>query len=245
MSSGRPSKPIAVIPSRYGSTRFPGKPLALIAGKPMVQHVYERCVDSGAFQAVLVATEDERIVAAVEAFGGQARMTSMACTSGTDRAAEVARAMEGDVFVNVQGDEPAVHPEALRTLVGAFSDRRVEMATLIRSLEDDERANPNVVKAVVGVDGNALYFSRADIPFQRGPTPAERHAHLGLYGYRRETLLKLASLPPSPLEQVESLEQLRALENGIRIACRVTSHVSLGVDTPADLAKAEALLKSR
>lgn len=239
-------RPLAVIPSRFASARFPGKPLALLLGKPMVQHVWDRCVESGAFSRVVVATEDERIAQAVRAFGGEAVMTSPACASGTDRVAEVARQLpDGEVFLNVQGDEPLVHPESLRTLAAAFEDPQVEMATLLRPLEEAERQNPNVVKAVRDVRGRALYFSRADIPFDRdGQGGVVRWGHLGLYGYRRGTLLRLAALPVTPLEGAEKLEQLRALENGIAIHCFDTPHAGLGVDTPADLARAEERMRA-
>lgn len=248
------SRPLAVIPARWASSRFPGKPLALLGGRPMVQHVWERTVASGAFSRVLVATDDPRILEVVHGFGGEAQLTSPDCATGTDRVAEVARLHEdAQVLVNVQGDEPLISPDALRALAAAFEDPSVQMATLIRPLHEDERGNPNVVKAVVARSGDALYFSRADVPFERDPQPATgqpgnstpRWAHLGLYGYRREVLLKLARLPPSPLEEVEKLEQLRALENGIPIRCRVTSFESLGVDTPGDLARAEQRLGGR
>lgn len=249
-----PQHPVAVIPARYGSSRFPGKPLALLAGKPMIQHVYQRCLESQAFSQVLVATDDPRIAEAVQTFGGRAELTSPGCESGTDRVAEVARALEKWLpagsdermaFVNVQGDEPAIHPRALAELAQAFQQPEVEMATLVRPLDEAERQDPNVVKALVGVDGHALYFTRADAPYLRNPSPElKRYAHLGVYGYRWHTLLTLAALPPSPLEQAEGLEQLRALEHGIRIACRVTEHRSVGVDRPEDLASAERLLQS-
>ena len=210
----------------------------------MIAHVWDRCRESGAFSEVIVATDDDRIAEAVQAFGGAVARTSPDCASGTDRVAEVARARSDvDVFVNVQGDEPLIHPDALALLPAAFEDPRVEMATLVRPLEEDERANPNVVKAVLAINGDALYFSRADLPFPRDPgTQVRRYGHLGLYGYRRQTLLRLASLPPSPLENAEKLEQLRALENGIRIRCLPTTFKGLGVDTPEDLARAEAII---
>lgn len=240
-------KPIAVIPSRYASVRFPGKPLAMIAGKPMVQHVYDRCAESGAFAKIFVATDDERIATAVRSFGGDVAMTSADCPSGTDRVAEVARSIpHADVLVNVQGDEPLIAPEALRELTLAFDDPAVEMATLVRPLDESERANPNVVKAVLAKSGDALYFSRADLPYdrdaQQGGPPAQvaRYAHVGIYGYRRATLLTLASLPPAAIELSEKLEQLRALDHGIRIRCRLTRFTSIGVDTPEDLARADA-----
>jgi 3-deoxy-manno-octulosonate cytidylyltransferase (CMP-KDO synthetase) len=242
-----PTPIVAVIPSRFASSRFPGKPLARLAGKPMVQHVWERCQESGAFARVGVATDDERIAEAVRAFGGEVWMTSPDCPSGTDRVAEVARLLpESGVLINVQGDEPLIASEALVSLVEAFRDPTVEMATLVRALAPEEVENPNVVKAVVGVSGDALYFSRAALPFERDPgtAPVPRWAHIGLYGYRRETLLRLAALPPSPLERVEKLEQLRALEHGIRIRCRETRWSSVGVDTPEDLVRAERVLSA-
>ena len=237
-------KPVAVIPARWGSTRFPGKPLVLLAGRPLVVHVLEACRRSGAFSDVRVATDDERIAAVVVDAGGSVERTASHHLSGTDRVAEVAARLppEVEVVVNVQGDEPLTHPEALRALAGAFEDPGVAMATLIRPLRDDERSNPNVVKALVDQRSDALYFSRADLPFAREDAAVERWAHQGLYGYRRATLLRLASLQPTPLERAEALEQLRALEHGIRIRCVRTTHASIGVDTPEDLARAEALL---
>ena len=240
------SRPLAVIPARYGSSRFPGKPLALLAGKPMIEHVWDRCAESGAFSRVIVATDDERIAAAVARFG-EAMITSASCATGMDRVAEVARKLpEVEAWVNVQGDEPAVHPSVLAQLATALADGEVEMVTLVRPLDPAERENPSVVKAVLALNGDALYFSRSNIPFA-GPAGAAdpRYAHAGLYGYRRQTLLRLASIAPTPLEKVEQLEQLRALESGIRIRCLLTPHRSVGVDTPADLATAEAVLRAR
>lgn len=238
-------RPVAVIPSRYGSTRLPAKPLAMLAGKPMVQHVYERCREAAAFSRVLVATDDDRIASAVRDFGGEAVMTSTRCASGTDRVAEVARQLP-DVpwFVNVQGDEPLMHPNALRSIASAFDDPSVQMATLVRPLDPEERESPTVVKVVLGRNMDALYFSRADIPFERdaGQGHPPRYAHLGLYAYTRDALLQLSRLPPSPLEECEKLEQLRALECGLRIRCAITLHRSFGIDTPDDLRRAEALL---
>lgn len=236
---------IAVIPSRYASTRFPGKPLALIHGRPMVEHVWRRCMDSGAFAEVIVATEDQRIVDVVEAFGGKAQLTSPDCATGTDRVAEVARGRpEIDVWVNVQGDEPAMNPAGLARLVEVFEDSSVQMATLIRPLREEERPLATAVKVVLDRRDNALYFSRSDIPFVREPgTPVSRWGHLGIYGYRRETLLRLAELEPTPLERAEFLEQLRALENGIAIRCARVDFSTQAVDVPGDIALAEKALK--
>jgi 3-deoxy-manno-octulosonate cytidylyltransferase (CMP-KDO synthetase) len=244
-----PVRALAVIPARWGSTRFPGKALALLAGRPLIQHVVEAALGSRAFAQVVVATDDERIAEAVRRFGGLAELTSPAHHSGTDRVAELVSRLPDDapgVVVNLQGDEPLVHPEALRSLVEAFQDVRVEMATLVRPLKDAaERLNPHVVKVVPDARGDALYFSRADIPYGRDGARVPRFAHVGLYGYRRATLVKLAQLPPGTLERAESLEQLRALEHGIRIRCVRTEHLSIGVDTPTDLARAEAALALR
>jgi 3-deoxy-manno-octulosonate cytidylyltransferase (CMP-KDO synthetase) len=242
------SPPIAVIPARWASTRFPGKPLATLAGRPMVLHVVDACRRAGVFAEVVVATDDARIAEVVARAGARAELTRPDHLSGTDRVAEVAGRLPADgrsVVLNVQGDEPLVEPAALATLLGAFDEPGVEMATLVRPLEEAERLLPQVVKAVLDVRGDALYFSRADLPFARDGAPVQRWAHLGLYGYRRQTLARLARLQPTPLERAESLEQLRALEHGIRIRCVQTEARSLGVDTPEDLARAEALLAGR
>jgi 3-deoxy-manno-octulosonate cytidylyltransferase (CMP-KDO synthetase) len=240
-------KPVAVIPARWGSTRFPGKPLVQLAGRPLVVHVLEACRRSGAFSEVRVATDDDRIAAAVSAAGGLVEPTRADHPSGTDRVAEVAARLPPavEVVVNVQGDEPLVHPDSLRALASVFDDPEVTMATLVRPLREEEQGNPNVVKAVLDLRSDALYFTRADVPFSRDGAAVRRWAHQGLYGYRRATLLRLAALAPTPLERAESLEQLRALESGIRIRCVPTTHLSIGVDTPEDLARAEAVLVTR
>ncbi|MBN1203710.1 MAG: 3-deoxy-manno-octulosonate cytidylyltransferase [Myxococcaceae bacterium] len=240
---------VAVIPARHASTRFPGKPLALIAGTAMVEHVWRRCQESRAFDEVLVATDDPRIQEAVARFGGAVVMTSPTCPTGTDRVAEVARGRAGvDVWVNVQGDEPLLDPEALKVLAGLFRDPEVRMGTLVRPLEAAEVPNPNVVKAVLAVNGDALYFSRAALPFIREAGhegSVQRWAHLGLYGYRHEALLKLAALPPTPLEEAEKLEQLRALEHGLRIRCGKVHWSTVAVDVPEDVARVEAVMRAR
>lgn len=241
------SRTVAIIPARHASTRFPGKPLALIAGQPMIEHVWRRCQEARVFAEVLVATDDVRIQRVVEGFGGTAVMTSPTCPTGTDRVAEVARARaDVDVWVNVQGDEPLIPPQTLRVLAGLFEDPTVEMGTLVRPLEPAEETNPNVVKAVLGLNGDALYFSRACLPFVREPGEAaevKRWAHLGLYGYRRETLLRLADLAPTPLEQTEKLEQLRALEHGLRIRCGQVTGQTVAVDVPNDIVRVEERLR--
>jgi 3-deoxy-manno-octulosonate cytidylyltransferase (CMP-KDO synthetase) len=240
--------PIAVIPARFAASRFPGKPLAPIAGKPMIEHVVERCREAKVFSRVVVATDDERIRQVALTFGAEVLMTSPTCASGTDRVAEVAArfGLSGEaVVVNVQGDEPALDPRSLRTLAAAFEEASVEMATLVRPLRDEERSNPNVVKAVLDEQQNALYFSRADLPFARDASAVQRWGHVGLYGYRARVLARLATLAPTGLEKTESLEQLRALGHGIRIACRVTTHPTQAVDRPEDVPLAEAALANR
>lgn len=236
------SAPVAIIPARYASTRFPGKPLAILAGKPMIEHVWRRCQESGAFSRVIIATDDERIASVASGFAEVAR-TSPSCRTGTERVAEVARGLPVRTgLAHVQGDEPAVHPESLRQLAGALKEPGVQMATLVRRLLPAERRNPNVVKAALALNGDALYFSRADIPHQSGADVPARYAHLGLYAYQAEALFRLAELPPSPLELAEALEQLRALQNGICIRCVLTRHHSVAVDVPEDVARAEAAL---
>lgn len=201
---------------------------------------------SGAFERVLVATDDDRIEGAVRGFGGEVVRTSPSCPSGTDRVAEVARAMPGVAhWVNVQGDEPLIAPEALQALASLVVEAGEAISTLVRPLEESERQISHVVKAVVAEDGRALYFSRADVPFQRvDAEPPARWAHLGLYGYPRELLLQLASLPPSPLERSEGLEQLRALEAGIPIRVAKVREGHAGVDTPEDLLRLSLQLAS-
>ena len=204
----------------------------------MIEHVYRRAAAARTISAVIVATDDARIDEAVRAFGGESRMTSPSHLSGTDRIAEVAQALDGELIVNVQGDEPLIEPAMIDEAVWPFErDSALMMSTLRRRITDREDAlNPNVTKVVVDREGFAMYFSRAPIPFVRGGCPpAAAWRHVGLYVYRRECLLRLASLPPTELEQSEALEQLRALEHGIRIKAVETEFDSIGVDTPADL----------
>jgi 3-deoxy-manno-octulosonate cytidylyltransferase (CMP-KDO synthetase) len=240
---------IAIIPARYNSTRFPGKPLAMIGEKPMVQHVYERCKE--VFQHVVVATDDERIAHAVEQFGGKCVITSSLHKSGTERCAEAAHALyneiEFDIVVNVQGDEPFIMPEQLELVLSAFENRETQIATLCAPIKTNSILfDPNKVKVVKSVQGQALYFSRQAIPFQRDPEPekwldnTEYFMHLGLYAFRRETLFEITGLEATALENAEKLEQLRWLENGYRIQLAVSDRASPGVDTPDDL---ERLLK--
>ncbi len=234
---------LVVIPARYGSTRFPGKPLALLRGKPVIQHVYEQAVRARRADAVVVATDDRRILEAVERFGGRAVMTSPDARSGTERAAEAARARSEAVIINVQGDEPLVQPEMVDQLAEYLERHRaVPMASVMTRLRrGEDAANPNVVKVVVDRDGFALYFSRAPIPFMRQET-SPFFKHIGVYGFQRHFLLQFPHLDPTPLEQAEQLEQLRALEHGYRLKLLETAHDTAGVDTPDDLARIEAMM---
>jgi len=244
-----PPQIVAVIPARYDATRLPGKPLADIAGHPMIEHVYRRSASARGVDAVVVATDDERIAAAVRQFGGIATMTSPAHRSGTDRIAEVAAQLSCEIVLNVQGDEPLLEPEVIEAVIAPLvADPMLDMATVCVPISDrSDYDDPNVVKVVTDRGGRALYFSRAPIPYIRGGALeggpydgvgagfSRPHIHLGLYGYRRTFLLKFATLPQTPLERAESLEQLRALENGYRIHTVETTHDSIGVDTPEDL----------
>jgi len=238
---------LAIIPARYASIRFPGKPLALIGGKPLVQHVWERCRQADAIERVIVATEDARIFDACAAFGAEAELTSPDHVSGTDRVAEIAlRHGEFDVVLNVQGDEPAISPDTVSAVARAFRESEREIVTAISPLEDaSERENPNVVKAVIARSGRALYFSRAAIPFLRGDVMARFHRHQGIYGFRADILQRATTLPVSELERAESLEQLRWLENGLSIHCVVVPAIFVGVDVPSDIPIVETLLKSQ
>jgi len=229
---------VAVIPSRYDATRLPGKPLADIAGRPMIEHVYRRTASARGVDAVVVATDDERIAAAVRGFGGIVMMTGSSHRTGTDRIAEVAANLPCEIVLNVQGDEPLIEPETIEAVIAPLvADPMLEMSTVCVALLDrSDYANPNVVKVVKDRAGRALYFSRSPIPHVRGrDSGSGPFKHLGLYGYRRTFLLKFAALPQTPLEQVESLEQLRALEHGYRIHTVETKYDSIGVDTPEDL----------
>jgi len=240
-----PLQVVAIIPARFASTRFPGKPLANIDGRSMIEHVYRRAAASAIVSRVIVATDDLRIATAVASFGGDVRLTRADHRSGTDRLAEVASTLDCDVVVNVQGDEPLLDPRAIAEVVAPFSDRAVSMTTAYKRITDPNELNdPNVVKVVVDRAGFALYFSRAPIPHARDPRGGwpPLYRHVGLYAYRRSALLVFASLEPTPLERAESLEQLRALEHGIRIKAVETAYDSLGVDTPEELEHVRRLL---
>jgi len=240
---------VAIIPARYASTRFPGKPLVDIAGKPMIQRVYERTLQAATVQRVIIATDDQRIFDAVTAFGGEAQMTRDDHPSGTDRLAEVAARIDAELVVNVQGDEPLIDPQMIDAAVAPLvADPSIVMGTLSTALTDPaEFASPNVVKVVTDRAGFALYFSRSSIPCGRdlaaGSIPPGAAKHVGLYVYRRDFLLAYPTLPETPLEQLEKLEQLRALEHGHRIRVVTTDKTSIGVDVPEDVDKVLAALQ--
>ena len=233
-----------IIPARYASSRFPGKPLAEIQGKPMIQWVYER-VQSSEVHDLAVATDDERIANCVCGFGGKVVMTSPDHASGTDRCGEAAKSMcptDNDVVINIQGDEPLISPKEIHLLASAFEDRNVQIATLVNPFQDRKiLANPNVVKVVKAKNGNVLYFSRLPIPYLRenATLPKNYYRHIGIYAYRYGVLKKIVQLPTSELENSEKLEQLRWLENGYTIRALECDYQGIGVDTPEDLKNVE------
>jgi len=271
---------IVIIPSRYASTRFPGKPLCLLSGKPMIQHVYERAKKAGLVQEVFVATDSKLIYDSVEGFGGKAIMTSESHGSGTDRLAEAVEKLQAsgfrlqasDIIVNVQGDEPLIHPQMIDDVISLMEDEKASVGTLSKRIEEtDEILNPNVVKVVSDSDGFALYFSRSPIPYHRdfpeivdtkryavsskekenrkgaycvAPAAHYFYKHIGIYTYRKEVLLRLSKMPSARLETIERLEQLRALENGLRIKVKETLFNTIGVDTPADIERVEKCLST-
>jgi 3-deoxy-manno-octulosonate cytidylyltransferase (CMP-KDO synthetase) len=257
---------IVIIPSRYQSSRFPGKPLSLLLGRPMIQHVFERSKGARLINGVFVATESRLIYDAVRGFGGDAIMTSERHSSGTDRIAEAVEAIresgqDADIVVNVQGDEPMIMPEMIDEVVSLMEDSRAGIGTLVKRIKDPVDINdPNVVKAVFNSEGFALYFSRSPIPYNRdlfgkeawkhGGTEKEDSStsgldmfkHIGIYAFRADVLMRFSKLRPSRLEEIEKLEQLRALENGIAIKVKETIYETIGVDTPMDLKKVEKCL---
>jgi len=244
---------VVVIPARYGSTRFPGKVLALLKGKPIIQWVYDAAKSSRLAQDVIVATDDERIFRSIVEIGGKAVMTDPRHASGTDRIAEVARSLKSDIIINVQGDEPLIKGDMIDHTIELLKDPRAFISTLARRIESpEELINPNVVKVVFDSEGFALYFSRSVIPYHRDKWKdlnslfiedgMEVYKHIGIYGYRRDSLLMLSSLPQSRLEKIEKLEQLRALENGLKIKVGLTPYNTIGIDTPEDLKMAEELI---
>ena len=249
----------AIIPARYGSTRFEGKPLADILGKPMIQHVYEGVRQSKLIDEVIVATDDQRILEAVQGFGGRAVMTSPDHTTGSDRAAEVARKLKSEIIVNVQGDEPLIKGSIIdKAITPLLTDDTISISTLMTPIQEvKDWLNPHIVKVVVDQKNFALYFSRSPIPFPRDlqidrlesnpfgtkrPLPKRVFKHIGVYVYPRKFLLRFSKMKPTPLEKLEKLEQLRALENGCRIKVTAVDYEPVGVDTPDDLQKVAELL---
>ena len=240
------SRTLVAIPARWGSTRFPGKPLHLIAGKPLVQHVWERCQDCRVVDDIVIATDDERIVEAARSFGARAVLTNPAHPSGTDRIAEAAQSFpEHDIIINVQGDEPLISPALIDELATTLrAEPTIPMITAAALIHDAAQiTDPNVVKVVTDARGDSLYFSRSTLPFVRNTDPRTVHKrHLGIYGFRRDFLFQFVAWPPSMLEMTESLEQLRALENGTRLRVVMTSDLSPGVDTEEQARAVEKLL---
>ncbi len=237
---------VAAIPARYASSRLPGKMLRPLAGRPLIEHVYRRAAEAPALSRVVVLTDDERIAEAVRAFGGDVEMTPGDCVSGTDRIAWAARSWEADAVVNVQGDEPLIAPALIGALARHLATHPEDaMVTAAAPASTEDLDDENVVKVVADRMGYALYFSRAPIPYRRHPEGAPLRRHVGVYGYQLACLLRLAELAPSPLERAESLEQLRALENGIPIRVLEATEAPPGVDTIEDLERVEALLRER
>lgn len=236
----------ALIPARYQSTRLPGKPLEMISGKSMIQRTYEQAQKAQLVDDVIVATDDERIQQAVLAFGGKVIMTSSTHTSGTDRLAEIAKNNKDiDIIVNVQGDEPIISPECIdKAVKPLIDDHNIMMSTLIRKCEEQrDLENNNIVKVVFDRDDFAMYFSRSCIPFKRTAGLMDHYLHIGLYVYRRETLIQLSEMAPAPIEQTESLEQLRALYHGIKIKTVKTNYTPISVDVPDDIKKVEEFIR--
>ena len=245
MNGGRGGAGVAVvIPARYGATRLPGKPLAEIDGRPLIWYVWDSARRAKLPSRVVIATDDERIASAVRRFGGEAVLTSPGCASGTDRVAEAARGIGEGILINLQGDEPLMHPSVIDAVAAPLvTDPDVLMSTAALAREDPgEYARPSVVKVVVDARGDALYFSRAPIPHFREAGCGPYRKHLGIYGYRRDFLFRVSAIPPSPLEQAERLEQLRVLQAGYRIRVVDVGHDSVGVDTPEDLKAVEEML---
>ena len=242
---------LGIIPARYAASRFEGKVLAKIGGKPMIQHVWERAKKAHTLDELIIAADDDRIIKAVEEFGGKAVFTSKSHPSGTDRLREIANPLDVDIVVNIQADEPFLHHSMVDNLVNALrDDKDIVMASLMRKIENyGDVSNPNVVKVVVNKNNFALYFSRCPIPFIREQDQAPEdekppvfYKHIGLYAYTKDFLFTFANLPPSSLEKYEKLEQLRALENGYKIKMVETKYDTIGVDTPEDLEEAKVRL---
>ncbi len=241
-------KTLGIIPARYASTRFPGKPLVQIQGMSMIERVYKQALQSIKLQEVIVATDDDRIAEHVKSFAGNVMLTNVSHASGTDRCAEVLakQTTSFDAVINIQGDEPFIQPEQIDLLISCFDDKEVQIATLVKKIITvDELKNPNTPKVVLAQNGDAIYFSRQAIPFKKDVSIDEwlqhgtYYKHIGIYGYKAQTLPKLTVLPQGKLEQVESLEQLRWLENSYRIRAKVTNLETIAIDSPEDLEKAK------
>ena len=242
------SKTAIIIPARYGSSRLEGKPLLKVAGKPIIQWVYEKAQQAKLADMIIVATDDKRIYDAVKAFGGEVEMTSVNHKCGSDRIREVVeRHNEISFIVNLQGDEPLIEPSAIDEVIkNVKDDDLADISTLIRVLHDEKEINnPNLVKWVKDQNGFALYFSRSKIPFERNSIDGNFYGHLGIYGYKRDALIKMTSMAQTPLEKTESLEQLRALENGMKIKTSVVDFVPVGIDTAEDLEKFKQIIAER
>jgi 3-deoxy-manno-octulosonate cytidylyltransferase (CMP-KDO synthetase) len=241
------TKVVGIIPARWGSTRFPGKPVHGIAGKPLIQHVWERCTEAACFDQIIIATDDMRIAEVGFGIGAEIALTSSDHRSGTDRIAEVAIKLEkASVIFNIQGDEPLIDPLLLRRLAREFKkNKKLEIITAATPITPEAAFNENDVKVVFDSEGNALYFSRSRIPFPRATSKVDYYKHLGIYGFRRKALLNFVKLAPSLLEKAEHLEQLRALENGMKIRVIVSESNSVGVDTPEDATEVERLILRR
>ncbi len=237
---------IGVIPARYASTRFPGKPLIDIGGKSMIQRVYEQCKKTSVLSDVIVATDDDRIAEHVLSFGGKVIMTAETHQSGTDRCAEVISTYKGkcDAVINIQGDEPFIDPKQIELLASAFNEESTQIVTLIKKIKSEEEVrNPNVVKAIANKNNQAIYFSRSPIPYRRNPgVDITYFKHVGIYGYRKQVLVEITQLPIGKLEQAESLEQLRWVENGYSIVLKETDLETIAIDTPDDLDKVLKML---
>lgn len=242
------SKTAIIIPARYGSSRLEGKPLLEVMGKPVIQWVYEKAQQSKLADLIIVATDDKRIYDCVKSFGGEVEMTSVEHKCGSDRIMEVvSRHPEISYICNLQGDEPLIKPESIDAVIkNVKDDDKADISTLIRVLTDEEEINnPNLVKCVIDNNGFALYFSRSKIPFERNSNIATFYGHLGIYGYKRSALESMTILPQTPLERTESLEQLRALENGMKIKTSVVDFVPVGIDTREDLEKFKQIVAAR
>ena len=233
------SKTAIIIPARYGSSRLEGKPLIKVQDKPIIQWVYEKAQQAKLADIIIVATDDQRIYDAVKSFGGNVEMTSTEHKCGSDRIKEVVmRHPDISYIVNLQGDEPLIKPESIDEVIkNVKDDVSADISTLIRKISSEDAENPNLVKCVIDKFGYAMYFSRAKIPFERNLGKSDFYGHLGIYGYKRESLIKMTELPQSPYEQAESLEQLRALQNGMRIKTSIVDFVPVGIDTAEDLEK--------